>query len=145
MWIQLTADTLLSRVTGPEQAKLNTAALKAGQTGVLDEIALQIAKEWRGGLRKVTALDAREGYVPDELLIHMLADFRYRAYTRIPGMAELLDDLRVNEWNRANQVRDALVKVSIQAPDAEHAETSATSGKPGPAIADPETDSILGW
>ena len=145
MWIQLTADTLLSRVTGPEQAKLNTAALKAGQAAVLDEIASQIAKEWRGGLRKVTSLDAREGYVPDELLIHMLADFRYRAYTRIPGMSDLLDDLRVKEWDRANTVRDSLVKVSIQAPEAEYAETSATSGKPGPSIADPETDSILGW
>lgn len=145
MWIQLTADTLLSRVTGPEQAKLNTAALKAGQATVLDEIASQIAKEWRGGLRKVTSLDAREGYVPDELLIHMLADFRYRAYTRIPGMAELLDDLRVKEWDRANTVRDGLVKVSIQAPDAEHAETASSSGKPGPAISDPDTESILGW
>ena len=145
MWIQLTADTLLSRVTGPEQAKLNTAALKAGQTAVLDEIASQVAKEWRGGLRKVTSLDARGGYVPDELLIHMLADFRYRAYTRIPGMSDLLDDLRVKEWDRANTVRDSLIKVSIQAPESEHAETSATSGKPGPAIADPETDSILGW
>ena len=62
-----------------------------------------------------------------------------------PGMSDLLDDLRVKEWDRANQVRDALVKVSIQAPDAGHAETSAASGKPGPAIADPETDSILGW
>ena len=145
MWIQLTADALLSRITGPEQAKLNTAALKSGQTAVLDEIAGQVAKEWRGGLRKYAQLDARDGYVPDELLIHMLADFRYRAYTRLPGMAELLDDLRVKEWERANQVRDSLSKISIQAPEAEYAETAANSGKPGPAIADPETDSILGW
>ncbi len=145
MWTELTADTLLSAVTGTEQAKLNTVALKSGQLDVLADIASQIAKDWRGGLRRVTVLDKRAGYVPDELLLHILAHFRYRAYTRLPGMSDLLDDLRVKEWDRANQVRDALVKVSIQEPDAEHAETSATSGKPGPAIADPETDSILGW
>lgn len=145
MWIELTANTLLSAVTGTEQAKLNTVALKAGQLDVLADIASQIAKDWRGGLRKYTVLDKRAGYVPDELLIHILAHFRYRAYTRLPGMSELLDDLRVAEWNRANTVRDNLQKASVEAPDADNAETATTSGKPGPAISDPDPDSILGW
>lgn len=139
MWIQLTADTLLSRVTGIEASKLNTVALKQGQADVLEEIAGQVAKEWRGGLRRYTTLDTRAGYVPDELLIHMLADLRYRAYTRIPGMADLLDDLRVKEWDRANQVRDNLNKVSIEPADAEHAESTEVSGQPVPLFTEPES------
>lgn len=145
MWMQLTADALLSRVTGVEQAKLNSAALKSGQSGVLEEIAGNLASEWRGGLRRVTTLDRRGGYVPDELLIHILADFRYRAYTRLPGISELLDDNRVKEWERANTVRDNLAKVSYAPPDPEYAETAEQSGKPGPAIADPDEASVLGW
>ena len=145
MWIQLTPETLLGSITGMEAARLRTAALGDGQTDALSDIAANVAEEWRGGLRRVTVVDSREGYVPDELLVHILADFRYRAFTRLPGMSELLDDLRVKEWERANQVRDSLSKISIQAPEAEYAETAANSGKPGPAIADPETDSILGW
>jgi len=143
MWNPLTAETLLSRLTGIEQTKLNTVALKAGQSDALEEIAAQVAKEWRGGLRRYTVLDSRPGYVPDELLIHILADFRYRAYTRLPGMSDLLDDLRVKEWDRANTVRDNLVKVTVEAPDAEHAETAEKSGKPGPSIAYPDGESIL--
>ncbi len=145
MWIALTPDTLLSALSGREAARLRNAALGEGQTDALAEIAANVAAEWRGGLRRVTTLDARDGYVPDEILIHILADYRYRAFTRLPGMADLLDDLRVEEWRRANHVRDNLAKVSVSAPDAAHAESSAASGKPGPAIADPDTDSILGW
>lgn len=145
MWIQLTPDTLLSALSGRETARLRSAALGDGQTDALAEIAANVAAEWRGGLRRVTAVDARDGYVPDEILIHVLADYRYRAFTRLPGMSDLLDERRVDEWRRANAVRDGLAKVSIAAPDPEHAETSATSGKPGPAIADPDTDSVLGW
>jgi hypothetical protein len=145
MWIPLTADTLLSCLTGAEQTKLSTAALKAGQADVLADIASQVAKDWRGGLRRITVLDSRPGYVPDELLVHILAHFRYRAYTRLPGMSDLLDDLRVAEWTRANSVRDNLRSVSVEAPDDDYAETAPASGKPGPAIENLETDSILGW
>jgi len=137
MWIKLTPESLLSSVTGKEAARLRTSALAEGQTDALEEIAANVAKEWRGGLRRVTLVDKRDGYVPDELLVHMLADFRYRAFTRLPGMAELLDALRVDEWRRANTVRDALAKVSIQPPDAENAEPVETSGKPGPSISEP--------
>lgn len=145
MWIPLTPESLLSRLSGQEAARLRTAALGTGQTDALAEIAALVANEWRGGLRRVTSVDTRPGYVPDELMLHMLADFRYRAFTRLPGMSELLDDLRMEEWRRANSVRDNLVKVSIAAPEAAYTETSSASGKPGPSIADPETDSILGW
>jgi hypothetical protein len=143
MWTELTADTLLSCVTGTEAAKLNTIATKPGQMDVLADIASQIAKEWRGGLRRFNVLDKRPGYVPDELMVHILAHFRYRAYTRLPGMSELLDELRVAEWDRANTVRDTLNKISVEAPDSDNAETVTTSGKPGPSISYPDGESIL--
>ena len=143
MWTELTATTLLSRVAGAEKTALERAALADGQSAVLAEIAALIAAEWRSGLRRVTVLDSRPAHVPSELLVHILAHFRYAAYTRLPGMAALLDDRRVAEWTRANQVRDSLARVSIEAPDAAYAETSSTSGKPGPAIAEPDAATVL--
>lgn len=143
MWIALNRDTLLSRVTAPEAAALNRAATDPAQLAVLDEIAAQVAAEWRGGLRRVTTLDARPDRVPPELLVHILADYRYRAYTRLPGMGGLMDDLRIEEWRRANQVRDSLNKISVAPPDPAYAESQEQSGKPGPAISDPEAASVL--
>ena len=145
MWMPLTAESLLSRVTAAEASRLASAATAAGQGNALEEIAAQVAAEWRAGLRRVAQVDSRPGYVPDEILTHVLADFRYRAFTRLPGIRDLLDELRVAEWTRANQVRDNLIKVSVAPPDALHIETEPKSGKPGPAIADPDSDSILGW
>jgi hypothetical protein len=145
MWIELTSEKLLAALSARESAALSRVALGDNQTDALAEIAANIAAEWRGGLRRVTVVDSRDLYVPDELFVHILADFRYRSFTRLPGMASLLDTLRVEEWRRANTVRDNLAKVSIVPPDADQAEASGSSGKPGPAIADPDADSILGW
>lgn len=139
MWIQLTSEALLSRVSSSEQSRLNRSAVSSTQSDVLGEIAGQLAKEWRSGLRRVTNVDIRADYIPDELLIHILADFRYRAYTRLPGMGELLDALRVDEWHRANTVRDSLSKVSIEAPEAEYTEAVGISGTPDPIFTVPES------
>jgi hypothetical protein len=145
MWLELTPEKLLAAMTDRESSALSRLAIGANQTDALVEIAANIAAEWRGGLRRVTVVDSRALYLPDELFIHILADFRYRAFTRLPGMASLLDNLRVEEWRRANTVRDNLSKVSIVAPDTAYAETAGSSGKPGPTVADPDTDSVLGW
>ncbi len=144
MWIALNRDTLLSRVTAPEASALNRAATDPAQLAVLDEIAAQVAAEWRGGLRRVTTLDARPDRVPPELLVHILADYRYRAYTRLPGMGGLMDDLRVEEWRRANQVRDNLIKVAVGPPEPAYAETVEQSGKPRPMISNPLNGATLG-
>ena len=139
MWIELTSDALLARVASSEESRLRTAATRDSQPDPLGEIASQLSKEWRSGLRRVTTVDTRDGYIPDELLIHILADFRYRAYTRFPGMSELLDTLRVEEWRRANTVRDNLNKVSIEAPLPEYAPSAENSGTPDPVFSVPES------
>ena len=115
-WTSITAATLLSRVSGPEKTALETAALATGQTGVLDDIAAMVRADWRGGLRLVTAVDTDATKLPPELLVHVLADFRYRAFTRLPGMRSLLDEARVREWERAMKARDSLAKNSYEAP-----------------------------
>lgn len=141
MWVELTPETLLAALSGPERDALNRAALGTLQDDALIEIAANIAAEWRGGLRRVTRLDIRPGYVPQELLTHILADYRYRAFTRLPGMSRLLDDARREEWRRANTVRDGLHKLSISPPDPTYAESPEASGKPGPAIGKPKQPS----
>ena len=135
MWMILTADTLLSRLTAPEHEALERAAAGWGQASPLADIAHEVAEDWRGGLRRVTTLDKRADAVPSEILIHVLADFRYRAFTRLPGMQRLLDERRVAEWDRAMAVRDALAKVSYAPPEDENLEATDAVTLPLPQIA----------
>ena len=134
MWMILTADSLLSRLSAPEHEALDRAAAGWAQEAPLDAIAHEVAEDWRGGLRRVTTLDKRPDAVPSEILLHILADFRYRAFTRLPGMRTLLDERRVAEWDRAMAVRDALAKVSYQPPDEENAESADAVALPTPQI-----------
>jgi len=130
MWMELTSGLLLSKLADAEHDALRTAAVSVTQGDPLDEIAGQVAAEWRGWLRGAGPVDRRASFVPDELLVHVLADFRYRAYTRLPGMGGLLDELRVREWERANQIREKLSELAIVPPDDEYLEAgkSATPG-----------------
>lgn len=128
MWIELTSELLRTSLSSPERDALDNAAVAADQQNVLSEIAANVASEWRGGIRTVCVIDSRASYVPDELLIHILADFRYRAFTRLPDMRGLLDDLRVKEWDRACKVRDTLKEMTFVLPDAEHQEAAEQSG-----------------
>lgn len=132
MWIELTAGQLVSRVTAPEREALQTAATSFDQEDVLADIARDIAAEWRGGLARVVSLSKRPLAVPTEIMVHILADFRYRAFTRLPGMRGLLDELRVSEWERANKVRDNLGKIQIEPPEEDDLlEGSAAPMTPG--------------
>lgn len=134
MWKILTKDDLLARLAGPEHQALDTAAIDWTQEDPLAEIAHEVADEWRGGLRRVTTLDKRTDAVPSEILIHILADFRYRAWTRLPGMEGLLDERRVAEWERAMEVRDALAKFSYEPPEEENLEEVGRVAVPLPSI-----------
>ena len=133
-WQILDKEALLSRLSGPEHQALDTAALEWTQSDPLGEIAHEVAGEWRGALRRVTTLDKRPDAVPSELLIHLLADFRYRAFTRLPGMQHLLDERRVAEWTRAMKIRDELSKLSYEPPEPENVEDPAAVTIPIPQI-----------
>lgn len=146
MWIDLTPDLLLSRVSAPEREALATAAAGDGQERVLEDVAAMVASDWRAGLRRICAPDRRPLRIPDELAVHILADFRYRAYTRLPGMADLLDALRVKEFERAMEVRDSLNKWTVAPPETGQAEgdESGSPGRPSPLICDPDQTAVLG-
>jgi hypothetical protein len=145
MWIDLTPDLLLSRVTAAEKEAV-AAALAVSAPDALADIAAMVAADWRSGLRRIVAPDRGSLRIPDELLIHILADFRYRALASLPGMSALLDDLRVQEWRRAMDVRDGLAKWTIAAPAEGEAEGTedGTPGRPTPLIYDPDGQSVLG-
>jgi hypothetical protein len=132
MWQMLTPEALLSRLSGPEHQALDRAAIDWQQDDALAAIAHEVAEEWRGGLRRVTTVDVRTDAVPSEVLIHILADFRYRAFTRLPGMRQLLDERRVEEWKRALSIRDNLHKISYELPAAEHCPTGEAVKVPLP-------------
>lgn len=146
MWTDLTPDLLLSRVSAPEKESLANAAADDTQADVLADVASMVAADWRSGLRRVCTPDRRPLRVPDELLSHILADYRYRAYTRLPGMAPLMDDLRVREWERALDVRNALNKWTFAPPDPAFAEgpEDGSPGRPAPMIRDPDGTAVLG-
>lgn len=135
MWTELTPDSLLTRLTDAEKTALESASTSLPD--VLADIAGEVAAEWRGGIARHVALSIRPLAVPGELLIHILADFRHRAFTRLPGMSALLDERRMDEWRRANQVRDNLGKVQIAPPEAADAPATTTSGAPLPDISTP--------
>lgn len=132
MWRELTPELLRSRISEPEQIALQNTAVATGKDDVLADVAREVAAEWRGGLARITALSARPLALPDEVMIHVLADYRYRAYTRLPGMEAFLDERRVAEWQRANHVRDNLGKVQIAPP--EDAPPAGAAAPPTPSI-----------
>ena len=136
MWNELTPELLLSRVADGEFNALQNAATAPGQEDVLETTAADVAAEWRGKLARVTPLSKRPLAVPSEVLIHIKADYRYRAYTRLPGMSAFLDELRVAEWKEARKTLDALEKINIEPPE-EGDLLAPTSGGPSPNIVAP--------
>jgi len=129
-WISITEDLVKTRLTGPELSALKSAALAAGQTGVLDDVIRGVILEWRGCLRRWHPMGAGQT-LPDELLHHTLAMIRYRLFTRLPGMKALLDDLRVKEYEAAQKAQGNLQDMSFEAPETPD---TSTSGTPAPAF-----------
>ena len=139
MWFELTPDTLLTRISAPEKRALENAAVDFSQTDVLGSIAAEIAAEWRGALARHISLDTRRLALPDEVRLHILADFRWRAWTRLPGMRTFLDEARRAEWDRANQIRDnGLGKITFEPAVAPNAPDDPGEAQPVPAFETPE-------
>jgi len=66
-----------------------------------------VVNDWRGLLRRHHSLSDGQT-IPFELESHVLAEIRYRLFTRLPGMKQLLDSLRVAEWEEANKTKGRL-------------------------------------
>ena len=106
-WIELQEMDVLSRLTDAEATALKTAATRSGQPDSVAKIIAMCIQDWRGKLRKYHVMASGQT-IPSELEIHVLADIRYRLFTRLPGMKSLLDELRVEEWREANRQKASL-------------------------------------
>lgn len=129
MWIELTPQLLKTHLAAAEIAALASVQVPFDVDRILADECRNIANAWRSKIRLFHSIDKRDNYVPESLLEYILIHVRYAAYTRLPAMGELLDDLRRAEWSRANDVLDNIRKWFIDPVDPEEEEVS-TSGNP---------------
>ena len=127
-WITLTEMDVLSRLTDAEATAVKTAAVRSGQPDVVAKIISQCVQDWRGLLRRHHSLSDGQT-IPSELESHVLAEIRYRLFTRLPGMKSLLDSLRVAEWEEANKNKGRLKDYVFE--DAITAEADAATPQAG--------------
>lgn len=129
MWTELTPQLLKTHLAAAEIAALANVQVPFDVDRILADECTNIANAWRSKIRLFHSVDKRDNYVPESLLEYILIHVRYAAYTRLPAMGELLDDLRRREWERANEVMDNIRKWYIDPVDPEEEEVS-TSGNP---------------
>ena len=127
-WKILDETSVLSRLTDTEATALKTAATRGGQPDVVAEIIGQVVSDWRGLLRRHHVL-AEGATIPSEIESHVLAEIRYRLFTRLPGMKALLDERRVAEWDEANRTKGRLKDYVFE--DAPAAESAAKTPQAG--------------
>lgn len=119
-WIELTEMEVLSRLANDEVEALKTAATNSEQPDVVSKIISMCVQEWRGLIRRHHAVSGGNT-IPAELEGHVLADIRYRLFTRLPGMKALLDDRRVAEWDESNRTKGRLKDYVFETPDTSEA------------------------
>lgn len=117
MWLELNPTLLKTHLADAEIAALATVAKPFDVDRILTDECRNVAEAWRGRIRKYHRIDKRDAYLPQELMQFALAHARYSCFTRLPNMETLLDDLRVKEWERANEIFDDPKKIDISDPE----------------------------
>lgn len=144
-WVEITEELFLSRLSAPERRALASAATGDAQPDPVTTVLTATVAEWRSWLRTVSRL-AIGCKLPEEVINHALVDARHRVFTRLPGMAALLDEARIREWQDAISVRNNLRKLSILPPSDDEAEPADTpAGRPGPAIGTKGPSQVIPW
>lgn len=102
MWVPVTEQSILSKLSSPELNALRTAATAPGQGDPLGEVIAQVVREVRG---HVAACKANRlgpaGTIPDELLGAAINRVRYELATRLP-VTTLLTEPRIAANDQAN-------------------------------------------
>lgn len=96
MWITLTVDNVVTKLSGPELAAMQSAALKPAQTDPLPEVIDQVVLEIRGFVRACARnlpLGA-DGTIPDELKGAAISRIRFELATRLPVQSLMTQDRR---------------------------------------------------
>jgi len=127
-YITLVEADLQSALTGPELNAVKTAALAAGQTGVVAEILSQVTTEVRARVAACAKNTLGEsGTIPDECKSAAVDIAVYRIAKRLPGKVVLTDERNNANDNAIAFMRDvakcdvAIVPPSTPAPGAEQA------------------------
>lgn len=128
-WTQLTPELLKTHLAKDEIIALANIQVPTNVDAILTDECTNIANVWRGKIRLFHSVDKRTNYVPESLLEYILIQVRYAAYTRLPAMGELLDDLRRREWEKSFDVLENLRKWYVD-PVEEGEEEVNTSNTP---------------
>lgn len=126
-WVSLNPELLKTHLAVAEVQALATVQVPISVDQILADECTNIANAWRSKIRLFHAIDKRENYVPESLLEYILVQVRYAAYTRLPAMGELLDDLRRREWERSNDIFDNVRKMFIDDVDPEEEEGNTSN------------------
>lgn len=147
-WVKLTSKQLKTALTAQEINALNTIATPETVDAVLAEEATHTAALWRARIKRIATIDKRENYVPQSLMLYILAMYRYFAFLRLPMMNDsLLDEQRCKAYEDALKIlNDDLGKYIM--PDVEEGEAEAGGGIGDPSISDNDAGTkmtFLGW
>lgn len=126
-WVELNPSLLRTHLAVAEQNALATVQVSFDVDSILADECTNIANAWRSKIRLFHSIDKRENYVPESVLEYILVHVRYSAYTRLPSMGELLDELRRREWDRANQIFDDIRKMYIDEVEPEEEEVNKSN------------------
>lgn len=129
-WIKLEPNLLKNVLAEAEIIALANVQKPFNVDKILTSECHNVAEIWRSKIRLIHRVDKREDYVPEALLGWILIHLRYVSFTRLPNMGELLDQLRVNEWNKAIDVLNNLKKYSIDKVEDGEEEEDSSSGTP---------------
>lgn len=136
-WTQVTTDYLKKVLSKTEYDALDNLSKDPEQTTILSDIISYWVNAWRNQLKKNGPIDNRAGYVADSIIVYLLAQVRYQAWTRMPNSrAPGLDDRRADEYDRANSVFDNITKYSTDIPDDEYVDVP-NAGATSPYIVVP--------
>jgi phage gp36-like protein len=126
-WAALTADEIKTRLSGPELAALQTAALATGQTDPLPDVLLQVTDEIRGYIAARNDLGP-SGTLPSQVRAAAIAIVRWRLAGRLSlGTAGsmLQGEARKKEYEDALQLLKDIAagKFAVEQPDVTGPET----------------------
>lgn len=118
-WITITENDVITKLSGPEKAAMNSAALQALQVPPLPEIIAQVTLEIRGYVAACkTNVLGPLGTIPEELLGTAITRIRFEFATRLPVASLLTEDRRSANSDALTRLRDvAACNFAIVAPE----------------------------
>lgn len=116
-WTTITTDDIRARLTGPEMAALQSAALGESQEDPTPEIVAQVIDEARGYIAAGGYTLGAEGTLPSKVKGATLNIIRYRLISRLP-VASLMTESRRREYEDAVRLLEqvAAKKFAVEDP-----------------------------